>query len=319
MRRLPGVTALAGCALLAAAGCGTTHATQVGVMKTVASPPAVAATASPRSRAVADAAAILASFAVPPGARRLSGAPDSLLKQPPMLPGSPDLVDDASWWQAPGAPQAVLAWERAHLPRRLALVGSSAAWGPETAAAWSDSFSLPPVPGVLNSRELVVEVTAAGGGQTAVRVDAQVTWLPAKPATERIPSAARVVTITAIPGLGATGRTPAPVTTTDATVVRRIASLIDGLPVFPAGTYHCPVETGRALRLTFRATAGGPALAVATAALDGCGGVGLAVGGAAQPGLSGGPSLARQVLAIAGLHWAGYAAGGSPDAIQIRP
>jgi hypothetical protein len=313
MRRLPGVTALAGCALLAVVGCGTTHATQVGVTKSVASPPA-AGTTSPRSRAVADAAAILASFAVPPGARRLSGAPEGVLKQPPMLPGTPDLVDDVSWWQAPGVPQAVLGWERAHLPRRFSASGSGSA---SNGLAWDD-FSLPPVPGVLNSRELVVEVTSSGG-QTVVRVDAQVTWLPAKPATERIPSAARVVTITAIPGLDATGRTPAPVTITDATVVRRIASLIDGLPVFPPGTYHCPMDTGKGLRLTFRATARGSALAVANMALDGCATVSLTVGGVTGPALAGWNGAGAQVLAIVGLHWAGYAASGSSDAIQIRP
>jgi hypothetical protein len=138
-------------------------------------------------------------------------------------------------------------------------------------------------------------------------------------ASGRIPSAARAVTITAIPGLDATGRTPAPVTITSAAAVRRIASLVDGLPVFPPGTYNCPADTGRELRLTFRATAGGPALAVATAALDGCGEVGLTVGRATQPDLSDGPSLAKRVLAIAGLHWTGYVAGGSPGDVQIRP
>jgi hypothetical protein len=315
MRRLPGVTALAGCALLAAAGCGTTHATQVGVTETVAPPPAAAAAASPRSRAVADAAAILASFAVPPGARRLSGAPEGVFKQPPMLPGTPDLVGDVSWWQAPGAPEAVLGWEQAHLPRRFSASGSGSA---TDGLAWDD-FSLPPVPGVLNSRQLSVEVASSGSGQTAVRVDAQVSWLPAKPATERIPSAARLVTITAIPGIDSRGRQPAPVTITDASVVSRIASLIDGLPVFPPGTYSCPMDTGKGLRLTFRATARGPALAVANIALDGCATVSLTVGGATGPALAGWNGAGSQVLAIAGLHWAGYAASGSPDAIQIRP
>jgi hypothetical protein len=303
MRRLPGVTALAGCALLAVAGCGTIHSTRAGVTKTVTSPSAAAA--SPRSRAVADAAAILASFAVPPGARRLSGAPEDVLKHPPSTPDTPDLVDDASWWQAPGAPQAVLAWERAHLPRRLAAAGNGTLYGPGTTAAWSDSFSLPAVPGVLNSRQLLVEATAAGGGQTALRVDAQVIWLPAKPASERIPSAARVVTITAIPGLDAGGRAPAPVTITDASVVSRIGSLLDGLPVFPPGTYNCPADTGKGLRLTFRATARGPALAVANIALDGCATVSLIVGGATGPALSGGSGAGSRVLAIAGLHWPG--------------
>jgi hypothetical protein len=316
MRRFTGVTALACCVLLAVAGCGTIHATQVGVTKSVTSPSAAAV--SPKSRAVADAAAILASFAVPPGARRLSGAPEGVLKQPPILPSTPDLVDDSSWWQVPEAPRAVLGWERAHLPRQFSAAGNGALYGPGT-AAWSGSFSLPAVSGVLNSRQLLVEATAVGDGQTALRVDAQVIWLPAKPASERIPSAARVVTITAIPGLDATGRALAPVTITDATVVRRIASLIDGLPVFPPGTYSCPMDTGKGLRLTFRATARGPALAVVTTYMDGCGGVDVTVGGAAQPGLSDGPSLAQQVLTIVGPHWRGYAPDGSSGAIQIRP
>jgi hypothetical protein len=317
-----GVTIMGGCVVLAVAGCGSVHVTAppgTATASAVASRPASPASATPRQRAVADAAAILASFAVPPGARRLSGAPEGVLKHPPMAPGTPDLVDAASWWQAPGTPQAVLSWERAHLPRRLAAAGNSALYRPGTTAAWSDSFSLPAVPGVLDSRQLLVEVVSSGSGQTAVRVDAQVTWLPAKPAIERIPSAARMVTITAIPGLDVTGRTPAPVTITSAAAVRRIASLIDGLPVSPPGTYSCPMDTGRALRMTFRTTAGGPVLAVAAADLDGCGGVDLTVGGATQPGLSDGSSLAQQVLAIAGLHWPGYAAGGSPSAVQIRP
>jgi hypothetical protein len=303
-----GVTIMGGCVVLAA-GCGSVHATAPppAAPRGTAPPPAAAA-ATPPQRAVADAAAILASFAVPPGARRLPGAPNldrDLLTKPLVLPVTPDLVDDTSWWQAPGSPQAVLGWERAHLPRWFSATGSSTLYGPGTTAAWSDSFSLPVIPAVLNSRQLLVEVASSGSGQTAVRVDAQVTWLPVKPASERIPAAARVVTIAAIPGLDATGRTPAPVTITSAAAVRRIASLIDGLPVFPPGTHSCPADTGRELRMTFRATAGGPALAVATADLDGCGGVGLTIGGATQPALSDGPSLAGQVLAIAGLHWTG--------------
>jgi hypothetical protein len=223
---------------------------------------------------------------------------------------SPDFVDDVSWWQATGAPQAVLGWERAHLPHRFSAEGNGAFWGPGT-AAWSDSFSLPAVPGVLNPRRLLVEVTDAGGGQTALRIDAQVTWLPAKPASERIPSAARVVTITAIPGLDQHGRQLAPATITDASVVSRIGSLLDGLPVFPPGTYSCPMDTGKGLRLTFRATARGPALAVANIVLDGCATVSLTVGGATGPTLAGWSGAGSQVLVIADLHWAGYAAGGS--------
>jgi len=38
-----------------------------------------------------------------------------------------------------------------------------------------------------------------GDGQTAIWVDAQVSWQPPRPAAERVPTAARVVTITLLP------------------------------------------------------------------------------------------------------------------------
>ena len=55
-------------------------------------------------------------------------------------------------------------------------------------------FSLPDITGVLDSRELVVEVVQ-DGANTAIRVDAQVTWQPAVPASEKVPAAAKAVTI----------------------------------------------------------------------------------------------------------------------------
>src|SRR6266496_338446 len=60
-------------------------------------------------------------------------------------------------WPAPGQPQAVLAWEQARLPRRF-MPGDSD-FGPPS---WDRTFSLPPIPGVLNGRDMVVEVTGAG-------------------------------------------------------------------------------------------------------------------------------------------------------------
>ena len=52
--------------------------------------------------------------------------------------------------------------------------------GRNIASIWSDMFSLPGITGVLDSRELVVEVVQ-DGDKTAIRVDAQVTWQPARP------------------------------------------------------------------------------------------------------------------------------------------
>jgi hypothetical protein len=182
---------LAACAAVAVAGCAVPH-TAAGPV-TAASRTAASPTA--RERAVAEAAAIVRAFVVPPGGQRLPETPD-VLKVPLSTLVSTALVDDVAFWRAPGRPQAVLAWEQAHLPRRF--MPGDADFGPPS---WDRTFSLSPVPGVLNARDLVVEVAAAGNGQTGIRVDAQVSWQPPRPAAERVPSAARVVTITQLPGL----------------------------------------------------------------------------------------------------------------------
>jgi hypothetical protein len=318
MKPVLGFAALAGCAVMAVAGCGVTHATHT----TLAAAPATAARLSspgpsspgpsspgpagsagtPRQRAVADAAAILRSFVVPPGARRLARAPSfagNALRQPPSTPGVAELVDDASWWQVPGDPQAVLGWEQARLPHQFAWAANGEAGNRSGTYSWMVTYSLPPVPGVLPLRELLVEVV----GQTAIRVDGQVGWQPPRPASSLVPSAARVVTITQVPGsLPGARRPPAPVTITDAAVTERLASLINGLSVFPFWYASCPAFMGGGLKLTFRARAGGPALAVANTGGP-CHEVWLTVGGRQQPGLTDPASLDAQMRAIADLHW----------------
>jgi hypothetical protein len=272
-----------------AAGCGAAHTT---------TRPVTAASLTPRERAVTDATAILRAFAVPPGARRLQQAPDAL-KVPITTLVSTTLVDDVSFWRAPGQPQAVLAWEQAHLPRRF--TPEDADFGPPS---WDRTFSLSPVPGVLNARDLVVEVTGAGNDQTAIRVDAQVSWQPPRPGPERVLPAARVVTITQLPSLGPHARRPpAPVTITGLTVVRRLAALVDSLQLSTIGpAASCPAAFGGGIRLRFLARAGGPPLAVAQGPAA-CGTVQFSVGGKRQPALQITNSFIPQVLKLAGLHW----------------
>jgi len=325
MRPLLGLALFASCGAMAVTGCAANAAlSRTGPAATAPSTrapassqapsssasPSPSATPSPRQRAEADAAAIRASFVPPPGARRLTAAPGAgggVLKQPVQIPGTPDLVDDTSWWQAPGQPTAVLAWEKAHLPSRFASDGSSISSQYGVPTAWSDEFSLPAVPAVLISRELVVEVVSAGKGQTAIRVDSQVTWLPAKPPGERVPAGATSVTITELPGLSR-GKPPAPVTITNRDEVRRIASLADSLPVFPPGDYSCPADDGLAVNLTFRG-AHGQVLAVVVADQTGCGTVSFTVGGKSLLTLWDGETFVRQVLKVAGLHWPGSQTG----------
>jgi hypothetical protein len=277
-------------AVMAVAGCAATGPVTA-ASRTAGSP-------TGRERAVAEAAAMLRAFVVPPGGQRLPTAPD-VLKVPSSTLVSTTLVDDVSFWRAPGQPQAVLAWEQAHLPRRF--TPEDADFGPPS---WDRTFSLSPVPGVLNARDLVVEVTAAGHGQTAIRVDAQVSWQPPRPALERVPAGARVVTITQLPSLDPrVGRPPAPVTITDPAVVRRLAALVDGLQLSTIGpAAACPLPPGGGIQLTFRARVGGPPLAIAQGPAA-CGTVQFSAGGQPQPALQITNSFIPQVLLAAGLNW----------------
>jgi len=280
-------------AVMAVAGCAATRPT-AGPATAARTPGAPTG----RERAVAEAAAILRAFVVPPGGQRLPTAPD-VLKVPSSTLVSTTLVDDVSFWRAPGQPQAVLAWERAHLPRRFKL--GDADFGPPS---WDRMFSLAPIPGVLNVRELVVEVTGAGNGQTAIRVDAQVSWQPPRPASEQVPRTAHAVRFSQQRSLDPhASHPPRPVTITKAAIVRRLAALVDSLQLSTIGPgASCPAPVGGGIRLTFLTRAGGQPLAVAQAPAA-CGTVQFTVNGERQPALQITDSFIAQVLKVAGLHW----------------
>jgi hypothetical protein len=309
-----GPLALGTVAAVALSACSVAHAPGAAGKPTGSTGATLTSTKAParpplshQQRAVADANAILASFAVPKGARRLSAAPtlnQGVLKSPPQTPGTPDLVDKAAWWIAPGAPQTVLAWEAKHLPRRFSAAGTGTIGGPHGVTAWLDMFSLPDIPAVLDSRELVVEVVQ-DGKKTAIRVDAQVTWQPARPASEKVPAAAKAVTISMDLGMNqGSKKPPKPATITDPAKVRELTALINNLALFPPGEFSCPAAFGDDLVLTFRAGPRTPALAVATVELSGCDGVDLTIGGKPQPALAGpGTDIGPQILRAAGLKW----------------
>jgi hypothetical protein len=118
-----------------------------------------------------------------------------------------------------------------------------------------------------------------------------------------VPSAARVVTVAAVPdtAVGA-GRLPAPVTITAAAVVARLAAFVDSLRLSTIGVASCPAFVASGVRLTFRARPGGPAVAVAEGPQS-CGTVAFTVGGRQQPSLQVPDGFVSQVLTTAGLRW----------------
>jgi hypothetical protein len=259
---------------------------------------------------------MLAAFRPPPGAVRTGPLKVALLAQVGQLP-EPRLVTRTQWYRVPGQPLAALGWITLHCPAGMTLsYASGVGWNPERCGSLHQRRTPPvtPPPGmhfvqVWNDMfsgaagNLVATVAGDGPGIVGLRVDAQVMWVPPKPAAEHIPSAAKVVTIAYVPGYGPQPAGFAPVTITDPAKVARIAAVVDGLPVYPPGTpLFCNMDyNGSGMRLTFRATLSGPALA--TAQTGNCDTVAVTVGGKPMPLLDQAQSLQQQVTAIAGLHW----------------
>ncbi|MGH3250311.1 MAG: hypothetical protein ACRDOI_29480 [Trebonia sp.] len=305
MKRSPVLLLLA--TALTAAGCTTVRTPATTPARSPAHPgPASAHSLTPQQRAEAAAADMIKSFAVPPGGRPVQSPPlvnAGVLKYPNQVPGDPDLVDRAAWFTAPGAPATVLTWEKQHIPHEFTPMGTSTISPPPlTEPAVTDMYSLPPVDDVLDSRQLLVEAVR-DGDNTAIRIDAQVTWLPARTASDQVPAQAKAVTITMNPDPNQGGeKLPKPTTITDPAKVRKLAALVNSLPVYTPGLRGClPDQIGVSLTLTFRASPQGPPLAAATSQLSNCQDITLTVGGKPQPDLRG--TIGPKILQVAALPW----------------
>jgi hypothetical protein len=159
-------------------------------------------------------------------------------------------------------------------------------------------------PAVIGEQQLIVEELQNGVGQTYTRVDSLVSWTPPRPAAERVPASAKVVTITAEPMAGTAMPQGSPATVTDPATVARIAALVNGL-YRNVGLCAPPPPTPDRIELTFRAEPGGPPLATADADFRGCRQVSFSVSGtSALPLLAEvNDRLVPAILSVAGLTW----------------
>ena len=147
-----------------------------------------------------------------------------------------------------------------------------------------------------------VQFYDVGGGKTVIMAEAMVSWQPPRPASEVIPGSVTDVTIAASGPLPRQGQ--APVTITSLPVVRRLAALVNALPLSTVSNdVPCPMGSG--FTLTFRVAVGGPPVAVA----DGPGACGQ-VTFEAQPARTSphflppdASTYRAAILKIAGLHW----------------
>ncbi len=239
-----------------------------------------------RQEARSDAATQLAEVSLPPGARPVSRDPSaswSLGKLPWFPTGNryvlaPSLVvDNHRFWRVSESPPSVAAWVKAHAPSQ-----STGNWtsGGSGSSSFTIAFRFPSDRGVVE-RALVLEVTSARGGGSAVRADGVAEWLPVHPTWDRVPGRARVLT-ERLTFMFTHGR-PERATVTAAQKVRRIARLINRAGAIPPRVPPpCPAATER-FQLSFRARPGGPVLARATGSPTGCAWIELTIAGRKGP------------------------------------
>lgn len=205
------------------------------------------------------------------------------------------------WWVVPGERDAVMTWIESHPPlgSHPTWVGSTFSSEPGASEAKTAGFSWPQVPGVLRSRSLEVAAVDRPGGASEVVAAIDVEWTIPRPATERIPSGAHVLEVEAS---GRGGRLSQTRTITKAAAVRRIAALIDGLPVRQPQRKPCPRArlAPPRMRLVFRSSRNGRALAEAVQAKrpEYCHPMTLSIGGRVQLPLEGGRVVLRGLKAM---------------------
>jgi len=261
-----------------------------------------ASEAANRARALREAQALVGRVELPAGAVRLRSSPGgdaAQIDNPFPRQGTPDVADAHAWWRVGGRPQDVLARVVAPRGARTDYTGSGGEKG--SISYWYRAYALPPIPGVLASREIVVKVTALGPGEVAVRVDGQAIWIVPRPASERVPAGAGAIEITrARPHRAPT----VDVTVTRPALVARITTVVNSLPTAQPGVLACPalLPGSPVVTLTFRRN--GSTIARASQIADvpspttSCDAMTLTIGGRTQTPLLGGIGLLRLLGAL---------------------
>jgi hypothetical protein len=277
-----------------------------------ATPALAGTTAANQAAARAEAGRILAAFRAPTGAVHLAGQPADAgpLDNGTQQPGTPNLVIRTGWWRLRGPATGTLAWITAHAPggaTQDATFGSSQRGDP-SATTSGVGFGWPAT-GPLVERDLLVNVAQAGA-DTVIRVDAQVTFLPARPAASLVPPTATALTVRMVPRASGPDLTPSrkrygPTEVTDPSRVAAVAALVNKAPMELPGERFCPimVANGGDLSITFTAGAGGPAVATATINFMGCEALTVTVSGTDPVVLTADGSTVDRIIDLLGLGW----------------
>jgi hypothetical protein len=236
-------------------------------------------TASNRALAQTLAGTLIGEVPLPAGAAEVSSDPESSRTHPWLdvteVPLSTLLVDVGRFWRVPGDPKSVMDWIAAHPPPGFTKSGKETGSANGTMRFWGVHLAAS-IPGPISRRiaqeELTIGATAADGGGTALRADAQVVWMIPRPARETIPAGVRSVLVS-VDHHGGGAFKDASVTAPGK--VARLVSYVDSLQLVQPSQIPCPAigPSTRVLELRFLGPAGTRAGPLARAVEDGCDGL----------------------------------------------
>ena len=156
-------------------------------------PPSAVALAAVHDRSAAEvlARALLARAILPPGATAVTKTPPAALAQPFDRPGTPNLADVSRFAAAPESAAQAIRFLTSHHPRGYTVdgggTGKTSGGGAPTVSSVTDPLT--GMPTGVDAAQLLIDVVPIAAGHVGIRVDAQVTWLPAKPHGLAVPTA----------------------------------------------------------------------------------------------------------------------------------
>jgi hypothetical protein len=243
----------------------------------------------------ADAGSLLARLRLPGGAVRSAREPTgdggSLARPAVGVLATPSAVDESAFWTLRASPLAVLAFVKASPPAGSKVWVSGSGSGPGSPGYSYEGFQWPAITNVVETRQLIVEVTSLSDGMTGVRADAEVVAITPRGSSERIPGGATRLSLTST---ARGGRPTRIATVTSPAKIRTVIALLDGLPLLPPDhPFECGPSVPEPVQLAFYARRGGAPLATAsfepyptTSSWGWCSTVGLTIDGRAmQPRL----------------------------------
>lgn len=289
-------TALAVAAAMALAGCADSasgHPAAGGNPKPQASTTPVVPPPSPHTVTERTVRRLLAQLSAPPGAAVRTTAPAKPLRNPGGLPEH-YRVSRTHWWVAPGSVAAALVYFKAHPVSGTTLSGTGSTGGPGSGNLRTLDFSADgrswSRPKLYTQLGLEVDVMKIGD-HVGIRADADAIVLPQRTRAEYIPSS--VTSVHVVVGRGSGKHTIE--RTLGAAAARRLAKVVDRLPVANPEPIPCPAQLpGYGDTLTFRG-AGAPIRVRAES--DGCGAVTVYRPHALQPTLSDGAAVDKAARA----------------------